>query len=277
MTTEATPVDQQTPETPPITPASTQPMPFNTADLLGAEAAQPPSAANMPGVTDTNVREFGFDDEDIKQYEFDLYKGRKGVTDRLCLLALPLGARVHFQQGIGYFQCLSTYQKQMVGGSKIEVCTHRAACCVHGNAPRKRFVTPLIQYNTQPNGQLLPQFGYALKGWVYSDDKFIMMRTIHGEHPLLDHDLLITCTEEGYQKLTIAACREALWKKPQIPQQMKDEVKTWVDNMRPKMGKMLGKKKTEQEFLQAAGLVKPPALAPGADAPMVDLAGLLDG
>lgn len=275
MATEETTVTTPAPEIPPVIPSANAPLAFNTADL-GADVVAPP-AADFSGVPTGDAQEYGFDDESVKQYEFELYKGRKGITDRIGFLAFPYGARVHFKQNIGYFQCMSTFASQVVAGAKIETCTRRAACCVHCDAARKRFIAPIIQYSTQPNGQLTPQFGFALKAWLYTDDKYNQMRAIHSEFPLLDHDILVQCAEEQYQRLTISACKAALWKNPKLPDQIRTEIKLWIDTMRPKMAKKAGKKMTEVEFMQKAGLAAPPAIAtPGMDTAMVDVAGLLD-
>jgi hypothetical protein len=74
----------------------------------------------------------------------------------------------------------------------------------------------------------------------------------------------------------MAPTKAALWKSQGLPQQLKDEIKLWVESQRPKMGKLLGKKITEQEFLQKIGLAPIPTVAAGIDAPMVDVKGLLD-
>jgi hypothetical protein len=272
-TVDVSPVVADPAPTPP--PASATPIAFNTSDLIGEEGVL--TAHESPSVPGLDVTEYGFDDESIKQYDFELYKGRKGVTDRIGLLALPLGARVHFKPGIGYLQCLSKWTSQIVAGAKLDVCVKRAACCVHCDSPRKRFITPIVQYATQPNGQLTPTFGYGLKAFLYSDDKYIAMRGIHSEFSLLDHDLLVTCTEEQYQKLTMAPCKQALWKSEKLPKELREEIKLWVDSQRPKMGRMLGKKLNENELLVKLGIATPQAtVAAGVDAPMVDVKGLLD-
>lgn len=255
------------PEAPAATPNA--PIPFNTSQLAAEEA---------PASTD-GLEEYGFDSEDVRRFEFDLYRGKKGITDRIGILALPFGGRVHFKKGLGYVMCLSQFKSVMVGGKKVEQTVKRAACCDHMDAARKRFAVPVIHYATAPDGKLIPnqQFTYALKGWIYNDVNYEIMRRINSEFSLLEHDILVACEDESFQKITITACRNKLIKADVIPANVKEDVATWVATMRPKIAAKVGRKMSEQELKEKLGLAAPAAaqVAPQ-DAPLIDVKSLLD-
>lgn len=268
------------PDTPPqetVSPiADTSSMFGDAAQAFAVPSAQQPSM-DLPMA---EMKEYGFADESVKQYEFELYKGRKGQTDRLGLLrdTGPLGARVHFKEGIGYFVCLSEFKSMETSPGKfVDSPVRIAVCCKACEGARKRFVIPIIRYGTDASGRMLKELSYQLMAWVYTDDKFIMMRTLNQEFPLNKHDVLVTCTEESYQKLTIQACKESLVRHANWPADSKQTLTSWAQSMAPKMGRLLGKRYNEQELLVKLGLAQPAAAAATVrmDAPMVDIADLL--
>lgn len=263
-----TPIDPSA--IPATAPASASPLAFDTASLEGT--------ATAAGSQETNVEEYGFDDESINKYEFEILRARKGDVFRIGLLTLPLGARVHYKKPVGYFQCMSTWKTVVQQGKKSEICSHRRICCDHAESTRKRFVVPVIIYNTLPDGRLAQQFGYTLKAWVYSDDKYATMRQINSEFPLLEHDLHLRCEEENFQRFQITPLKAALIKQPNMPDEVKNNVKQWVETNRPKMGRLLGKQfKTDQDLLVKLGvLAAPTTVAPQMDAPAIDVAQLLE-
>jgi len=249
---------------------------ISTTDLLGAASA---SLGEFP--SSSFAKEYGFDDDSVKAYDFELYKGRKGQTDRIALLTTPIGARTHFSKinNLGYFICNSVF-KLVIGPDqkKMEIPENLAICCQKCDAPRKRFIAPLIKYTTTPDGKPTSQLGFSLMAWKYTDDKFITLRALDSEFPLNSHDILVTCTEEQYQRLTIQACAQSLVRLEKFPKELKDQIDLWVKMNRPKMAKTLGRKYSDQELMEKFGLAAPSSggVAAGMDTPIMDIKSLLD-
>lgn len=255
----------------------------SASEMLGVSSA-PPTVMGQPGESEVPIsaQEYGFDDDSVSAYDFEFYTGRQNQTDRLGILrdAGPFGARVHYTKiaALGYFVCLSEFKKiKQPDGTVTEVPVKLAICCKKvPDSLRKRFIVPVIKYGTQPNGELLKELTYKLMAWRYTDDKYIIMRNLNREFPLADHDILIQCTNEGWQKLTIHACKQKLIKLPKWPAENLAEINLWVESKLPKMAKTLGRRYTEAELLEKFGMVQPNQAAVAArDTPLMDLNELL--
>jgi hypothetical protein len=235
----------------------------------------------MPAI---DAKDYGFDDEAVQAYDFEFYKGKKGFTDRLGLLreAGPFGARVHYSKigNLGYFVCLSEFkQMKSPDGRVTELPVKLGLCCkkVGSDNLRKRFIVPVIKYSTHPNGTPTKDFSYSLLAWRYTDEKYIQMRTINSQFPLNKHDILVTCTNEDWQKLNIQGCNNSIRLLPKFPKDWTEHVNLWSATMLPKMVKTLGRKYTEQELAERLGLVPAQNQAAVAqrDQPVMDLSALL--
>lgn len=221
-----------------------------------------------------NVWETSFDDETITAQDFDTYKGRKGVTDRIGILQPTKVkiSRIHFQTGLGFVLCNSEYRLQ----GNMEVCTKVAPCCEHLPEAKKRITTTVIKYDTKPDGSLIEPFGFTLLVWRFSDDKFVQLRNINKEWPLTEHDLLASCDEETYQRMAFSACKQALFRAPKFIEVHGKQVEQWLQAIEPKLIKAAGRKLTNQELLERIGKSHvQPGGAAVADAPVADIADLL--
>lgn len=178
---------------------------------------------------------------------FDRYKGRKGATDRFAILSTTLiRTRTHYHEKgktSKTFKCLSTPGKL-------------AACCTHKGDPDQKFGLVLFQYLTDEKGALLTdeKLTGKVKLWVVSETRYLELSAIHKEFPLLagafgdaQVDLMATCTEEKFQRMTFTPCNKAFWKTKEA----------WYDAMmskeakaRAKLAKVMGLEMSENEILE---------------------------
>jgi hypothetical protein len=218
----------------------------------------------------------GLDDASVKAYDFDLYAGRKGQTDRLALIDPNqiFGGRVHFKQGTGFFLCQSKFQ--MNNGQ--EMLMEQAPCCEKMDPPQKRFAVLVLQYAMTPDGaRFLDPFGYQLKLWRFTAEKYQLLRTINANYPLMNHDLLVTCSEEKYQKLAIMNAKECVIRMPALKAVYEGQVLPWAKGMAPKALKAVGRKLSRQELLERLGLATAAPMMQGGMMPIADLNDLIPG
>lgn len=268
-TTAAPPVpdvlDQLSADAPATTPATTAPGDDVIAGIDDAPMTPGASAKR-------NVSKTSFEDDSIRAYDFDLYKGRNGVTDRIGILVpgeITFG-RVHYTKEAGYFLCHSEWK--MSGGQ--EICSKVAPCCDKLEAPRKRFACLVIHYNTLPNGGLVKPFSYQLKLWRFSDDRYIVLRELNKEFPLAQHDIKITCTDDTFQKMTIQACRDRVVNTDAFKKAYGGDMDAWVNASKTKLDKQVGKTFTATELLEKLGMAQAPAIVQQ-EAPIADVEDLL--
>lgn len=223
---------------------------------------------------DDNTFATDFTDSSIKNYDFDLYKGRKNQTDRLAILRPEsiAGGRVHFKEGAGYFICHSKF----VQANGVETCTQQAKCCEKLGDPSKRFSAMVLVYNTRQDGELINPLGFSLKVWRFTADKFVLLRGVNKSFPLNKHDITVMCQEEQYQRLTIQPIQEAqsLISKEKFWTIYGPTLNPWITSTLPKMAKSVGRKLTEPEMLEKLGLAVAPAVE-GSTLPVADIADLI--
>lgn len=262
-TTVPDPIADLAADTPASTPATT-----GTADI-GAGIDDSPLS---PGGARRNVHTTSFEDDTIRAYDFDLYKGRANVTDRIGILvpsSITFG-RTHYTKETGYFLCQSEWKQS--GGQ--EIVTKVAPCCDRLEAPRKRFACLVIHYTTNPTGALIKPFSYQLKLWRFSDDRYIVLRDLNREFPLAEHDVKITCTDDQFQKMTIMACRDRVVNTDAFKKQYGADMDAWVRASMTKLEKQVGKLFTPQELLQKLGMAQAPTIVQQ-EAPIADIEELL--
>jgi len=144
-------------------------------------------------MADNYYDEIGFDDDSVGGEKVDRYKGRKGYTDRVGFV-FPTRikkAKVHFKD-------------------KYIVCKN-GLCCEKLGPATFRLGLVLVQYGTDKMGILEKPFRYDVKQWVFSGKKYEDLRSLNSEWPLQDHDVKITCIEEGFQQLKYVACKDSVW------------------------------------------------------------------
>ena len=109
-------------------------------------------------------------------------------------------------------------------------------------------------------------------------DKYLQLKTIRKEWALADHDLTITCSDEKYQKMTISALKQSVYRMPDFPIELKTQFEAWAAQALPKVARELGKVITDQEILTLLGQggAAPATMQPN-DAPITDFSSIVGG
>ena len=134
--------------------------------------------------------------EIVKSLAIEKYRGSKGAKDIVSVLSLDIGsAHMHFADGVGYFYCFS------------------GICCQLLDLARTYYIVPIIQYTARDiNDYGLPvQVKYlSLSPSAYESDLLLKQSIAQKTGTSIDkQDMLITCTDESYQKLvfqTLGPC-----------------------------------------------------------------------
>lgn len=157
---------------------------------------------------------FAFGDKRIETSAFDRYKGRKNESDRLGFLSTGLKKTyTHYYQPAGEkmgktFKCLSRPGQLGI-------------CCQKLGAADQKFGLVVFKYSTNEDGSLLDVAKCSGKVliWVISEARYSELDAINKEWPLLDggqaapqHDLILKCSEEQYQRMTFTPQKTAHWK-----------------------------------------------------------------
>ena len=201
-----------------------------------------------------NVHATGFDDETVRKFDFDFYKGRLNETDRIYILNPKnlIKVRAHYHDKLKSVRCNSTFEQT---GSQ-EVMTKEAQCCRVLSDSQVRFGVLLLRYVTDRAGTLLMPFQPPeMRLWRISVDKYLALRDINKDFPLETVDLSVTCTEAVYQKMTIGAKppEQCLFNHPQFPADLKRQIQQWVVASMPKLPEEMAKVMTDEEILKELG------------------------
>lgn len=122
------------------------------------------------------------------------------------------------------------------------------ACVAKFGEPRRRFGTIVLKYDTDKNGQMMPQAGYKLYAYVFAKDKFGEFKTHHNEWGLHAHDLLFTCTEPNFQKTTIAVARDCFFRaNPQMVAEITQQARALYDQY---LNRYMGSSRPDAEIVQ---------------------------
>lgn len=99
-----------------------------------------------------------------------------------------LPVKMHFVEGIGSFKCF--------GG----------ACCENEGLPKVRYVVPVVLYDTDKTGRIVSN-NIELKALVLGDEAYGALATAiaYSGRKINDVDIIISCTDAQYQKMTFAA------------------------------------------------------------------------
>lgn len=162
-------------------------------------------------MSDTNVNEVTWDDESIKLSELVFFKGEKNVKKRIFIMTpAPKVARIHYKDK--YFFCHSTFENK----DGTQVMTKKAKCCEALGDPGLRFGVVVCVFDTKKDGMIKPrdkqkpgEMDFEFQIWRFREDKFGSLKTKHSEWDLTKHDLMLTCTEEQYQRIEIDVMKGA--------------------------------------------------------------------
>lgn len=236
----------------------------------GLVPATPPQAPTPIRTIAQNVHSTGFDDETVRKFDFDFYKGRLNETDRIYILNPRdlIKVRAHYHEKLKSVRCNSTFEQT----GQQEVLTHEAGCCRALGKSDLRFGVLLLRYVTDRAGNVIMPFQPPeMRLWRISVDKYLTLRDINKDFPLDTVDLSVTCTEAQYQKMTIGAKppQNCIYHHPQFPADLKRQIQAWVAASMPQLPEQMAKTMSDADILKELGqaTAATPAMTQ-ADAPM---------
>lgn len=122
------------------------------------------------------------------------FKGTQGMKSRISIIADP-------------FTVTSHYDKK-VGGS---ILCFGGDCCRYLDSAKVKYCFPVIQYPVMPqNGALIPNQPCELKLLAVGNEGYQALCSVYDAQggSFDGYDLLVTCTDQQYQKLTFTATRD---------------------------------------------------------------------
>jgi len=143
------------------------------------------------------------------------------------------GAPRHYLKGVGYFI------NQGPEYTKIA-----------GEAPKTRINTIIVKWPMRSNGKLdaegIQNGDFEVLYWVFDEGKYDEIKPIHGEWPLGEHDLKITCTEAGFQKMSFSPCKDSVLRRLMgkgtdnpLVQQLIERAQALLPGVNDEVGRML--------------------------------------
>lgn len=137
----------------------------------------------------------------VSKVPIDKYKASTAKVDRISFLTKKVMAvKFHYIQDVGSIVC---------SGGK---------CCEIGGTPQVRYLFPIAVYQTDSEGQISGK-KVELKILAAGDDLYKSIMTINNgtkQYGGIDHaDLLVTCTDDKFQKISLTFAGPAVWRKYQ--------------------------------------------------------------
>lgn len=167
---------------------------------------------------------------EVSRFPVERFKFTKGQKSLISILSdNVIVAKTHYDEDLGNFLCF--------GG----------ACC-DSDLARVRYVYPVLKYETNAKGKPISKevrFGSLVLG----QDQYDTIRDIEDlKGDITNFDLLISCSDEQYQKITIQEAGPARWHKIEgITKQIQE---FWSENGKYIL-KSIAKKITPQEYAKA--------------------------
>lgn len=122
-----------------------------------------------------------------------------------------------------------------------------------------RFATIVVRYETDNNGNMIDYgngaWSYKLFAYTFSTDKFPTLKSLHKEWGLQNVDLLLTCSDIEFQKVTINPARQCIYR---ANEQVLAEVQLKAKELYEKnLNRHLGNSMSDEEILVTLGLAAP--------------------
>lgn len=200
----------------------------------------------MTSPVTTQDSEVTLGDPNVEISQFDRYKGSAGKTDRVAIVSMKL------IRGLRYYYNKKAFRAPI--DSALLALTKAKA-----GEPEQRFAMVVFHYVTDDKGALVDEAKCQgrIKIWSISETRYTELSNLHAQWPILDagigtpqHDVLLTCTEEKFQRMTMTPCPTAHWKTK----------KAWYDQLKAKEALALvkarlslGKVLTKDELMEALG------------------------
>lgn len=159
--------------------------------------------AGIPGVVTGNV---GLE---VSRFPIERIKFTKSKKDRIAIISSKvIAVKTHYIEGIGSFLCFD------------------GICCTLADTPRVKYLFPVIQYETDTKGRPISKV-VTLKVLAVGPEQYEQLVTIQQvSDDITSQDIIVTCTDDNYQKCTFTAAGPANWKKlPDIVQQVAEDWK----------------------------------------------------
>lgn len=195
-----------------------------------------PSSADKDGYVSFGTR--------IESVPIPRFKASKDTKARFAILSKKvLTKKIHYVPGIGSFECME------------------GKCCELEGLPKVRYLIPVIQYTVNKAGVIVGNDielkALALGGESYSA---LVDAIEFSGRDVSDIDIIATCSDEQYQKLTFAAdaSKGAAWKS--FP-----TAKTLVDKYRENRDKLymaVCRRISMETYLMKKGFVNPSGPVP---------------
>lgn len=189
-------------------------------------------------------------DKTVETNQFDRYKGRLNVVDRIAILSTTLiRAYTYYYEGNG---------KKTTFRIPTNAETLAFVKKTLGE-PTQRFGLILFHYKTGDDGILLDETKCQgrPKLWVISEARYEELSNIHRQWPMLDagvgapqHDLQIKCSEEKFQRMNFTPCPTAHWKtNPKWYAALKERESKAQERLKLAMGRTM----TDMEIMSLLG------------------------
>ena len=131
------------------------------------------------------------------------------------------------------------------------------SCVAKFGSPKIKFGTVVGVYPGDQFGNVSSNFSIdqiQLYIFVFSTDKYPVLKQLNAEWGLADHDIKVQCTEATFQKWTIMACQDALYLKGE--QNAVADLRMRADQAFADIRKFLPKQLSEQEIMVKLGQVQ---------------------
>lgn len=192
--------------------------------------------------------EVALGDKAVETAQFDRYKGRKGITDRLAIVSAGL------IRGWNYY-----HEPSKTGFRAPKSAELLQLCKDNMGEPTQRFVIVVFHYTTDEAGNLMDdkKCSGRIKIWNITESRYEELVALHRNYPIMNngfgqaqHDILINCTEEQYQRMSISPTPTAHWKtkEPWFDALVAKELKA-----KPKAKSSLGKELPDGEIMTLFG------------------------
>lgn len=145
----------------------------------------------------------------ISRVPIERYKASTAKVDRISFLTKRvIPVKYHFVEGIGSLMCF------------------HGKCCEVSGVPQIRYLFPIAVYQTDTDGNISGN-KVELKILSAGEDLYKTIITLNKgteKYGGIDHiDVLVTCTDDQYQKISLTFAGDAVWRKyRQIAEFLKD-------------------------------------------------------
>jgi hypothetical protein len=168
-------------------------------------------------MSNSDFVEFGFDENDDSfKRSASRFKAKEGETYRLSFVWWPKGA--DDAPNLDAKTCRFIGAKRVyIQGAGYVLANSPEIVRMSGKQAKPAIATIVAKWPTDKKGGLDKQAfvrgEVEVMPWVFSQDRYEVLKRRHEEFPLGAHDVTASCTDTQYQKMDISPCRESLFAK----------------------------------------------------------------